>query len=84
MDMDDKPNTQIIVPYSSWYPVISSTGTPNENIGPGDDVTGSVFSKWAILFILSDSGENNFYGYFFLHKVQTVCLTRSWIYIIYV
>lgn len=63
-NLDDKPNTQIIVPYSSWCPIIPSTGSPNENIGAGDYVTGSVFSKRAILFILSDSEENNLWLFF--------------------
>ena len=53
-DLADKPSTSRIVPYSSWHPVIPFIATPNLNRGPEDDAIWSAFSKWAILFILSD------------------------------
>ncbi|KAJ7402712.1 hypothetical protein BTVI_83828 [Pitangus sulphuratus] len=36
-DLSDKPGTSRIVLYSSWYPLIAFTETPNMNGGPGDD-----------------------------------------------
>lgn len=75
-NLDDKPSTQI-VPYSSCYPVIPFTGTPNVNVVPGDYVTVSVFSKRATLFILSDSSRKNLIWLSFSSQLLTVCLTRS-------
>lgn len=55
-DLADKPSTSRTVPYSSWHPVISSIAMPNLNRGPRDAIE-SVFAKWTISVVLSDSGK---------------------------